>query len=102
MKKTLPKKVAAKSKAIKATITANGKNTGRFGIIKVSDDHFLPHLCSVSAFAKMVGLKRQSIYYHIHISKLIAPVFVGRDKDIYIDWNKYRNFDFRTYPRTKK
>lgn len=63
-------------------------------------NHVLPTLCSVPEFAKLVGQKRQSIYYHIHTSKLITPTLVGMNKDIYIDYPKYKDFDFRQYPRT--
>lgn len=65
-----------------------------------SKNHLLPTLCSVGKFAKLVGQKRQSIYYHINTSKLIVPVYIGRDKDIYIDYEQYKDFDFRQYPRT--
>lgn len=65
----------------------------------VGGKHILRNLCTIPQFAKLVGQKRQSIFYHVHIKKSIVPTYIGMNKDLYIDYDKYKDFEFREYPR---
>lgn len=60
-----------------------------------ADNWLLPDLCTISTYAAKKGVQRQSVFYHIHSSKKIKPVFIGMGRDLYIDWNQYHDFDFR-------
>lgn len=50
-------------------------------------------LISVSSFAKRKKVSRQAVRYQI-VNGNIQQVFIGVDKDPYIDWNSYKDFKF--------
>jgi hypothetical protein len=56
--------------------------------------HVARKLISLTSFAKLKGVSRHAVYYHVNTSKQIIPTLVGMDKDIYIDWKTYENFVF--------
>lgn len=56
-------------------------------------DHREKTLCTPSAFAKKKKVTRQAVWNQIRIGN-ITPVYIGADKDVYIDLNDYSDFTF--------
>jgi predicted DNA-binding protein YlxM (UPF0122 family) len=56
--------------------------------------HVSRTLITLASFAKKKGVSRHAVYYHIKVSKNIIPTYVGMDKDIYLDWKVYGQFEF--------
>lgn len=57
--------------------------------------HLCPTLLSIGQFAQKKGVTRGSVYYHINVSKKIIPTYIGMNKDLFIDYESYKDFDFR-------
>lgn len=44
-------------------------------------------------FADVHGVSRQTVYNHIELGK-IHVIVIGKYNDRYIDWNKYKAYEF--------
>jgi predicted DNA-binding protein YlxM (UPF0122 family) len=64
--------------------------------------HVSASLVSLSSFAKRKNVTRHAVYYHIKVSGRIIPTLVGMDKDLYIDWKSYKDFEFKDLKPTNK
>lgn len=62
--------------------------------MSIKKDHREPNLVKISTFARLKGVTRQAVRYQIMSMKTITPVYIGRDKDVYIDWEAYKNHKF--------
>jgi predicted DNA-binding protein YlxM (UPF0122 family) len=58
-------------------------------------EHLCTTLLSIGQFAEKMKVTRHSVYYHIKTSKRIIPTLIGMNKDVYIDYSVYKDFDFR-------
>ena len=63
-------------------------------LMSKNDNHREKSLISMSRFAKRKKVSRQAVQYQVTTTKAIIPVLIGYDKDIYIDWEQYKDFAF--------
>lgn len=63
-------------------------------VMSKATNHREKTLLSVSAFAKKKNVTRQAVWHQIKKLKAIQPVLIGMDKDVYVDWNAYKDFQF--------
>lgn len=57
-------------------------------------NHREKSLISVSSFATKKNVSRQAVWYQINTVKAIEPIFVGMNRDVYVDWSRYKDFEF--------
>lgn len=57
-------------------------------------DHREKNLISIADFAKVKGCTRQAVHYQIKKANAIVPVYIGKNKYPFIDWNQYKDFQF--------
>lgn len=50
-------------------------------------------LIRVSSFGKKKNVSRNAVWMHIKTG-LIETVLIGMDKEVYIDWKQYKNYQF--------
>ncbi len=68
---------------------------------KPKKKHLLPELITPAQYAKEMDVARVTVYSHLRDGK-IEVILVGRNKDIYIDFNVYKDHVFELKHRANK
>ena len=56
-------------------------------------EHKLKFLVTIRTFAERKGVSKQAVQYHLGNGNIKAT-FIGSTKEIFIDWRKYKEFEF--------